>query len=116
MVLDSEERIDFFWEFSQDGSQPGSGAKTWQDSGAVVTGMAGTATLVSTTDPFFVGLQVRIEGVEMTVTSITPGQWLVLDPYRISTTGAVIEIFGPVQFVTHEEMPVSHDGEGVTHV
>ncbi len=90
LPADSSERTDFFWEFNQ--GNGGTGA--WEDSGATVTGMSGTATLVSDTTPFTVGQEVRIEGVEMTVTSITAGQWLVLDPYRISTTGSVIQIRG----------------------
>ena len=78
----------YFWEHDQ--VIPG---ESWQDSGATVTGMAGTVTLVSDVAPFAVGNLVRIEGVEMSVTSIWSGQGLVLDPYRTSTTGATIEIW-----------------------
>jgi hypothetical protein len=55
--------------------------------------MAGTVTLVSDVAPFPVGTLVRIEDVEMFVTSVWAGQGLVLDPYRASTTGAAIEIW-----------------------
>jgi hypothetical protein len=91
-LAEDEQRTDFFWEFDQGvtGGQTGAG---WVDSGETVTGMAGTVTLVSDVAPFPVGTQVRIEGVEMTVTSIWAGQGLVLDPYRASTTGAAIEVW-----------------------
>lgn len=77
-----------FWE----NNQPAPGGE-WVDSGETVTGMAATVTLVSNVAPFPVGALVRIETVEMTVGSIWAGQGLVLNPYRVSTTGAGIEVW-----------------------
>lgn len=87
LAADVDEQLLHFWEFDQGGGE------AWVDSGATVTGMAGTVTLVSDVSPFLAGTLVRIEGVEMTVTSVWAGQGLVLDPYRVSTTGAAIEIW-----------------------
>ena len=77
-----------FWEAGQ--TQPG---ESWQDSGATVSSMAGTVTLVSDVTPFSVGLLCRIDGVEQTVQSIWAGQGLILDPYTVNPTGAMIEVF-----------------------
>jgi len=91
MVLSpiQEKRTNCFWEAGQ--TIPG--GEAWVDSGETVTGMAGTVTLVSGVAPFPIGTQVRIEGVEMAVTSIWNDQGLVLEPYRASTTDAMIEIW-----------------------
>jgi hypothetical protein len=71
---------------------PATGA--WVDSGATVTSMAGTVTLVSNIAPFAPGQLVRIYGTyEATISSIWAGQGLVLTPYQASTAGAVIEIW-----------------------
>ena len=60
------------------GSQSGD---TWVDSGATVVGVAGTATRVSDTGPFSIGMQTRINGVVQTVDAIGGG-WINLDPYQ----------------------------------
>ncbi len=89
LINSTESQTLYFWE----ADQVIPGGEAWVDSGETVTGMAGTVTLVSDVGPFPVGTQVRIEGVEMLVTSIWAGQGLVLDPYRSSTTGAAIEVW-----------------------
>ena len=83
-----ESQTSYFWDKDQ---APPAG-DTWVDSGATVTGMAGTATLVSDTTPFSTAQAVRIDGIAMTVTQVVAGQWLVLDPYTLSPTGASIEV------------------------
>lgn len=65
----------------------------WVDSGATVTGMAGTATLVSDTTPFQVDMLTRINGVEQTITQVVSGQWIVQTPYTLHQTGATIEVW-----------------------
>lgn len=78
-----------FWEHDQPVPVEGE----WADSGQTVAGMAGTVTLIQDNSGFSAGSLVRIEGVEMEVTSLWTGTGIVLDPYRVSTVGAVVEIW-----------------------
>ena len=77
---------------------PGPG-EAWVDSGATVTGVAGTVTLVSDGSPFSVGSLTRINGVEQEVTSLWPSEvspsGLVLTPNQNPphANGSIIEVW-----------------------
>ena len=86
---DQDSQTLYFWESNQ------GGGSAWVDSGETTIGMAGSVTLVSDNAPFIVDDLVRINGVEMTVTSLYFGanDGLVLSPYTVSPSGEVIEIW-----------------------
>lgn len=90
---DTDEQTRNFWDRDQGGTPTQVG--TWVDSGATVRGAAGTATTVTDTTPFSVGMATRINGVEQEINSVGGG-WINLIPYQNPphAAGSVIEIQG----------------------